>query len=200
MYFCLDSVFSTENHQSSANWAFIGKSLVKRTDSDNKPCVCPLHRHAAQFVLELRAHCGATSGCSSLLWFVGSLLCRLLFAVFNDLTRLRRESCVCASMCAFACPLAPLTCTSFPPVCRAETERGLNRKHIIEGNKSVFLSSALSLMSPHHWESCCSPVISLFCLFSFLPLCLLYSVIVHPAEFESCMSRWHIKPQQMFSL
>lgn len=116
MYFCLDSIFSTENHQNSANWELIGKSLVKRTDSDNKPCVCPLHRHTAQFVLELRAHCGASSGCSSLLWFVGSLLCRLLFAVFNDLIWLRRESCVFASMCAFACLLTPLTCTSFPPV------------------------------------------------------------------------------------
>lgn len=76
------------------------------------------------------------------------------------------------------------TCTCFSSSCRAETERGLNRKHIIEGNFPLLrfvLCATPSLRSP--------PLISLFYPVSslfFLPLslCLLwffcfYEPIVH---------------------
>lgn len=53
--------------------------------------------------------------------------------------------------------------------CRAETERGLNRKHIIEGKQVFFFLSppvASSFTWPRHACSCCFPLISL----SYLPL------------------------------
>lgn len=75
--------------------------------------------------------------------------------------------CLWVWMCACAC-FDTFDMHFFHSCCRAETERGLNRKHIIEGNTSIFPSSALSFTSPHHTEPRCSPVISLH-LALFLP-------------------------------
>lgn len=117
-----------------------------------------------------------------------------MFDVFNDLQHQFIGMYMIACVCVCCHPLH-----IFSPDCsRAETERGLNRKHIIEGNKSIFLSSALSFTSPHHLKPHCTPVISFFYLLPslFLPVCV-SSVFFdiarreHPAEFESCISRRH---------
>lgn len=111
------------------------------------------------------------SGWNSVQWFVGTLLCEQLFGIVDDPIRITTAVWVCGC----ACVEIPVNALLSLFCCRAETERGLNRKHIIEGNfPSLSLSlsslpSALSFVSPHHSQARCSWLISHFYPFSSLP-------------------------------
>lgn len=73
-----------------------------------------------------------SSGWNSLRWFVGTLLREQLFGTFGDLIRILH---LYVHMLCLAHACADLHHALFSLFCcRAETERGLNRKHIIEGN------------------------------------------------------------------
>lgn len=161
--FCLDRICSLENHPSCAYWEFTGKPLVKRTNSDNEPCVCLPHtlfsscRHTAESQVGVFLFTDLLLVC-----YTGCYLaCLMIMIQFMRLVCMSVNLCFCIDT-----PDTHLSC------CRAETERGLNRKHIIEGNKSIFLASASSFPSPCHSKPCCStssnPTLHLY-LFS-LPL------------------------------
>lgn len=125
--------------------------------------------------------------------------------MFND--QFMRVVCMRVNALVCMC-VGTLVMHFFPSCCRAETERGLNRKHIIEGNKSIASPPLCPSHHPITQSPRCTPVISLFYLFScplFLAVCVFsllfdFSQHVHPAEFERCISQWYIKPRQMFCL
>lgn len=74
------------------------------------------------------------SGWNSVQWFVGTLLCEQLFGIVDDLIRITTAVSVCGCMCwCGTCVESPVIAPLSLFCCRAETERGLNRKHIIEG-------------------------------------------------------------------
>lgn len=197
---CLKSILSAVNRQSGARWEFIGRPPVKRTVT-----ISLVSAHCTDTPHSLFLSCGHTAERQvGVVLFSDSLVVSYAggcFGVFNDPMPLTWVVWLCRDVCArvFA---DTLDVHFFPSSFRAETERGLNRKHIIEGNKQIFLSSALSLMSPHHSEPCCSPVISLLYLFSpvlLLPFTLSSPLFVHKPESKGCISQFYMEPQQLFS-
>lgn len=198
---CLKSRLSAVNRQSGAHWEFIGKPPVKRTVT-----ISLVSAHCTDTPHSLFLSCGHTAERQvGVVLFSDLLVARYAggcFGMFNDPMPLVWVVWLCLDVCA-RMSADTLDVHFFPSRYRAETERGLNRKHIIEGNKLIFLSSALSLMSPHHSEPCCSPVISLLYLppsSFFPPLCLLHSLCTNlNLKDVSANSTWNLNRCFLFN-
>lgn len=120
-------------------------------------CRPTAHTHTAQFVLELPTHCRAGRG-----WICLSVICRGLQMQTRLMVRFNPWYCsygvgVCVCVCCVLADSPLISC--FSSCCRAETERGLNRKHIIEGKQFFFFSASSCCLVLHVTSSRLLPLL-----------------------------------------